>query len=112
VKKYRLSKRLIIKSPALFSKIFTHGKRYHSKHILLIALNAEEKKVGFTVSKKISGAVNRNRAKRRLRELFRLYNNFLPERRMFVFMAREGFNQSTFERLKVEYRDLIIRLKK
>ncbi len=92
--------------------MFTHGKRYHSNHILLIALDAEEKKVGFAVSKKISGAVKRNRAKRRLRELFRRDNNRLPENKMILLMARKGFNQVTFERLKVEYGDLLIRLEK
>jgi ribonuclease P protein component len=45
------------------------------------------KYVGFTASKKVGGAVKRNRAKRRLRALFIKYNDILKNG-TFVFVAK------------------------
>ena len=56
--------------------------------------------VGFSVSKKVGCAVERNLVKRRMREVVR---GFMPELKVgyhLIFVAREGAKDATFEALK------------
>ena len=50
------------------------GKRYHTKHFLVIVKKNETgiNRLGITVTKKIGNAVKRNKVKRLVREFFRL----------------------------------------
>jgi len=47
------------------------------------------KRVGVIASRRVGNAVTRNRCKRRLRELFRLHQNELPENSDLVLIARK-----------------------
>ncbi len=63
----------ILKRPE-FLKLSKHGMKIHSKHFLAIFCPGryERIRLGITVTKKIGGAVTRNRIKRFSREFFRL----------------------------------------
>jgi ribonuclease P protein component len=67
--------------------------------------------VGFTATKRIGGAVVRNRAKRRLREAARL---LLPAHgrpgHAYVFIARQGAAERPWERLLDDVKSALIRL--
>jgi ribonuclease P protein component len=67
--------------------------------------------VGFTATKRIGGAVVRNRAKRRLREAARL---LLPVHGRpghdYVFVARQGVAERPWERLLDDVKSALIRL--
>jgi len=112
VKKYGLAKRQVLKSAAQFDRIFTTGRRYNSQHLLIILQDAPEQRVGFAVSKRIRGAVPRNRAKRRLRELYRLNRDRLSQTVEIVMMAKVGFNESPFDTLTNEYLGILQRIPK
>jgi ribonuclease P protein component len=68
-------------------------------------------RVGFTATKRIGGAVERNRAKRRLREAARL---LLPELASpgfdYVFIARGGVTSRPWPRLLDDVKSALIRL--
>ncbi len=56
---------------------------------------------GFVASRKVGGAVARNRARRRLKELLRNCLRFVPrEVRRLVFVAGRSTCTASFERMK------------
>ena len=63
-----------LKRRADYQKVYKHGVRVTGRHVVLFFLQSRERvgRFGVTASRKIGGAVVRNRAKRRLRELYRL----------------------------------------
>jgi ribonuclease P protein component len=68
-------------------------------------------RAGFTATKRIGGAVQRNRAKRRMREAARLV---LPDLAMagvdYVFIARGGVTSRDWARLLDDVKSALIRL--
>ena len=77
-KRFLRSQRLL--RHADFERVYKQGRRHFAAHMTVFYLaRAEEaadasvgSRVGFTVSKALGGAVQRNRTKRRLREAVRL----------------------------------------
>ncbi|HEY1464320.1 MAG TPA: ribonuclease P protein component [Terriglobales bacterium] len=58
-----------------FERVYKSGKRHFATHMTVFYLaqkEAQDFRVGFTVSKALGGAVVRNRMRRRLREAVRL----------------------------------------
>ncbi len=64
-----------------FERILREGKRFRGKGFTLVVLKRRglpERRIGIVVSKKLKGAVKRNRAKRLVREFFRLNKERFP----------------------------------
>jgi ribonuclease P protein component len=62
-----------------FERVYKQGRRHFAAHMTVFYLQRTDNelkgaRVGFTVSKALGGAVQRNRIKRRLREAVRLGN--------------------------------------
>lgn len=57
-----------------FEQVYSQGRRHFARHMTVFYLGRQAGgiRVGFTVSKALGGAVQRNRMKRRLREAVRL----------------------------------------
>ncbi len=65
-----------------FERVYKQGQRQFSTNLTVFFLGRSEGKgarVGFTVSRALGGAVDRNRMKRRLREAVRLHLNLLKK---------------------------------
>ena len=67
-------------------------------------------KVGFTATKKLGNAVKRNRAKRRLRALFREFSSSLQDG-SYVFVAKVGIFDSSYDVLKKDILKVLTRSK-
>jgi ribonuclease P protein component len=56
-----------------FQHVFDQGRRIHGRYLTLVAApnGGSQDRLGIVASKKLGGAVTRNRAKRLIREMFR-----------------------------------------
>ncbi|MEW6608764.1 MAG: ribonuclease P protein component [bacterium] len=77
---YKFTKKERLLQTKDFQNVYTSGKRYHSKNLILFVIPTSNSltRIGFSISrKKVGKAVKRNRIKRLLREAYRLNKNSL-----------------------------------
>ena len=93
-----------------FQVLYTRGKRTRGKIMTLIVHyppENQEFKAGFTVRKKFyKRAVDRNKIKRRLREIVRLNRSKLSQNIWFVVHAERGILDVSWQTLADEYNEL------
>jgi len=92
-----------------FEQVYEQGAVLRGQHVVLFCLSAGvgERKVGFVASRKVGGAVSRNRARRRIREAYRKLRTGLPAGAHLVFVARAGAADATWDELVAEVADLL-----
>src|SRR4051794_9771777 len=75
--------------------------------------DAAPPRFGFTVSKKVGSAVERNRVRRRLREIVRAHAALLPQTgHDYVLIGRRAALQAPFEAMVAEFTGALRRLRK
>jgi ribonuclease P protein component len=82
-----------------FDAVFRKGRSVSTRFLILYSFprpdeSHEEPRLGLAVSRKVGGAVERNRIKRRLRAAFGELSGSLPAAHDYVLIVRPGFGET------------------
>ena len=94
-----------LRSRRQFVEVYTKGRRVGSSSFTVFGLpnNLGHCRLGLTVSRKVGGAVRRNRVKRLLREVFRLNRTRLEPALDLVVNAHPSIGQRGLRELESEF---------
>ena len=88
-----------------FLAVYSGGQRVRSSSMTLFAAPNKEEgcRLGITVTRKVGGAVRRNRVKRMFREMFRRRLDRMPDNVDLVVNAHVGIHERSFEQIEREF---------
>ena len=106
-----LPRELRLRENRRFQAVYRRGRSWPDRHLVVHALPSREpgRRFGFVVSKKVGGAVLRNRVRRLLREACRALLAGVPSGVDVVIVARAAAAEASLEKLMAEMRSLFQR---
>ena len=110
---FELPRSEIIKSKRDFSRVYSKGKSFVCRDMVIYILHDERLsgKVGFAAGKKLGCAVIRNRVKRLLRETYRLYKKDIRQDCAMILVGRKNLTQAKLDTAIKSFRELCRRAK-
>ncbi|MBI2440183.1 MAG: ribonuclease P protein component [Lentisphaerae bacterium] len=107
----RLSKRQRLRRQRDFERTFAQQRRFVGEFMILWHYEGDDvaQRLGVVASRRIGPAVIRNRAKRRLREVFRLNRRNFQGQGDVVLVARPGIVKAAWNDLVAEFKELATR---
>lgn len=92
-----------------FQRVRYGGKSHHTAHFIIVVLERSNSltRLGLTVSRKVGGAVQRNRVKRLIREFFRIHLSSLPQGVDISIIAKKNATGMNYARVCDELRFLV-----
>ena len=106
--RHRLSRKQRLTAAKLLQETFEQNRRC-AGHLMVMWLRSgadASLRLGVVAGRTIGGAVQRNRAKRRLREAFRLNRHRLRDKYDIVLMARNKLIQASWDEVQAELIEL------
>ena len=106
---YSFPKACHLRKTSDFQRVRQGGKRRQSPHFIVVVLDRSNSltRLGLTVSRKVGGAVQRNRVKRLVREFFRNHFNSLSVGVDISIIAKRGAAEINYTRICEELRFLV-----
>jgi len=100
--------RLRVRSDFLYT--WDKGVRFHTENFIVVVVKkyGGPTRLGVTASKKVGGAVQRNRVKRLIREFFRLNYENLDPRVDISIIAKKGASNLKYDAACEELKKLLI----
>ncbi len=97
-----------------FTKTYKKGQSFIAPSIVLCYRknHTEAFRCGYTVSKKVGKAVERNKVRRRMKEIARNHLDFFQPGIDYIFVARKKAGQVEFSRLRDDMLSLMKRTRK
>jgi len=101
-----------IRKQSDFSFLYKQGSRYRGRYFTVVYLpnNLSYSRLGVVVSKKVGGAVERNKVKRRLRALFRRNKVAMKETQDLLIIARPDVKGLAAKDLRSYYLEAVTSL--
>ena len=101
-----------LRSRREFVEVYSKGHRVGSSSFTIYGLPNKlgHCRIGLTVSRKIGGAITRNRVKRRLREIFRQQRAGMQPALDLVVNAHRSIRERSYEELDGEFAHVFSRL--
>jgi ribonuclease P protein component len=101
-----------LRSNREFQQVYKQGVSFAEGQVVLYLLRlpgSEGRQVGFSVSKKLGGAVTRNLVKRRLRECYKALLPQLPPGYQAIVVARRSAASAEYAQLAGSLRGALVR---
>lgn len=95
----RLGRQERLRHNSDFQRVYREGRSFPGSLIVLFVLSAPGlvRRAGFVAGRRVGPAVERNRARRLMREAYRRHKGLVPaEGTHVVFVARRGSGSATF----------------
>lgn len=115
----RFGPRVRLRARAEFTLVQKQGRRVSATYLTLLALpnSLGRDRLGLIASRRMGGAVDRNRAKRRLREIFRKHDPLYAEARGLrtldlVVIPRRELVAAPFAAVETDFKTALGRLDK
>ena len=105
---FELTKSEILRGKKDFNAVHNRGRSVANQALVLLVVHDERfnGKVGFAASKKLGGAVVRNRVKRLMREAYRLNKNSLRRDFAMILVGRKFLVKAKFADAEKAFLDL------
>lgn len=98
MKPHGLPKTSLIRKNREFNRVYRYGNRLYGDGFAVIYMSNQKQwsRLGISVQRKVGGAVQRNRIKRVIREVFRKNRHLFPQNADVVVTVRPGFAARSF----------------
>jgi len=109
-----MQKKYLIKKNNDYRKVYKYGASLANRYVVIFAFknNLLYKRFGFSVSKKVGKAVKRNFIRRRLKEICRLNEHRFINGYDYIFIARKGIDNISYDSLTSGVEKLAFRINK
>ena len=91
-----------LKKNSDFKNVYTHGKSYANKYLVMYVLENDlgKNRLGISVSKKVGNSVVRHRVTRLIRESYRLHENIFNSGLDIVVVARNSASKIGYSEIE------------